>query len=69
MSFALHAIRKEGLELKPVQLQAICHVYEGKDVLLWLPTGFGKLVCYEMLPLCLTTRNEAVLAVVLLTVA
>ena len=31
MSFALHAIRKEGLELKPVQLQAICHVYEGKD--------------------------------------
>jgi len=31
MSFALHAIEMEGLELKPEQLQAIRHVYEGKD--------------------------------------
>ena len=64
VSFALRAIRK-GLKLKPEQPQAICHVYDRKDVFLLLPTEF---VCYQMLPLCSTTRNEAVLAVVLLTV-
>ena len=44
VSFVLCAIGKEELKLKPEQLQAICHVHDGKDVL-WLPTGFGKSVC------------------------
>ena len=26
-------------------------VFDGKDVCVWLPTGFGKLFCYEVLPL------------------
>ena len=50
VSFALCAIGKEGLKLKTEQLQAIRHVYDGSDVFLWLPTGFGKSVCYETLP-------------------
>ena len=36
--------------LKPEQLQAVRHMYEGRDVFLWLPTGFGKSICYEVLP-------------------
>jgi len=32
VSFALRAIRKEGLKPKPEQLQAIHHVYDEKDV-------------------------------------
>jgi len=42
MSFALHDIGKEGLKLKPEQLQAI---HNGKGVFLWLSREFGKSVC------------------------
>ena len=33
--------------LKEEQLDTIKYIYEGKDVFLWIPTGFGKLICYE----------------------
>ena len=36
--------------LKPQQQESVKSVYEGKDVFLWLPTGFGKSLCYEVLP-------------------
>jgi len=58
ISSALHALGKEGLKLKPEQLQAIRYVSDGEDVFLWLPTGFAKSACYETLPFCSTTRNE-----------
>ena len=35
--------------LKPEQLQVVRHMYEGRDVFLWLPTVFGKSICYEAL--------------------
>jgi len=47
--FAVSKIGKEGIVLKPEQLQAVQHIYEGRDVFLWLPTGFGKSICYEVL--------------------
>ena len=50
VSYAVCKVGKGGIVLKPEQLQAVCHMYEGRDVFLWLPTGFGKLICYEVLP-------------------
>ena len=50
LSQAISKVGKAGMVLKPEQLQAVCHVYEGRDVFLWLPTGFGKSICYEILP-------------------
>ena len=35
--------------LKPQQRESVKCMYKGKDVFLWLPTGFGKLICYEVL--------------------
>ena len=35
--------------LKPQQWESVKCMYKGKDVFLWLPTGFGKLICYEVL--------------------
>ena len=57
VSFALRAIRKEGLKLKPEQLQAICHVYDGKDVFLWLPTVVWKVGVLRDAPLSVRAQG------------
>ena len=49
LSYALGAIRKKELCPKDEQELAIRHLYEGYDVFLWLPTGFGKSICFECL--------------------
>ena len=36
--------------LKPEQRDCVKSMFAGRDVFLWLPTGFGKSVCYEVLP-------------------
>ena len=48
--YGLLRIGKPEITLKAQQLETIRHMYEGKDVFLWLPTGFGKSMCYEVLP-------------------
>ena len=45
VSYALQKVGKAGTVLKPGPLQAVRHVYEGRDIFLWLPTGFGKSIC------------------------
>ena len=50
LAFALERIRKQQLKLKREQVASIRHVYDGKDVFVWLPTGFGKSICFECLP-------------------
>lgn len=48
VEYTLQRTGKQDLKLKWEQIDAVHHLY--KDVLLWLPTGFSKSVCYEMLP-------------------
>ena len=36
--------------LKSEQVEAIRYMYEGSDVFVFLPTGFGKSICFEVLP-------------------
>lgn len=50
LSYALKCVGKEGLKLKDEQKEAIKEVYDGNDVFVWLPTGFGKSLCFECLP-------------------
>ena len=50
MVHALGCIGKAGLALKEEQRKAVRHILNGQDTFVWLPTGFGKSICYECLP-------------------
>ena len=56
-----------SMSLKPEQKECIKCIFDGKDVFVWLPTGFGKSICYEVLPFMfdkkLGTDNSLVIVV------
>jgi len=47
--YALERLVCASVTLKDEQTACVKAIYEGKDVFLWLPTGFGKSMCYEVL--------------------
>lgn len=50
LSYALSKLGTPNLVLKEEQKKAILAVYDGNDVFVWLPTGFGKSICFQTLP-------------------
>ena len=50
ISYALRSIGKASIQLKKEQKEALASVYKGQDTFVWLPTGYGKSICYECLP-------------------
>ena len=42
--------------LKSGQEAAIRDVYDGNDVFVWLPMGYGKSICYQVLPYLLDSK-------------
>jgi len=50
VTYALSKLQMLHLKLKEEQEKAICTVYEGKDVFVLLPTGYGKSICFQILP-------------------
>ena len=54
--YALERIGCLAIALKTEPRDCIKYLYEGKDVFLWLPTGFGKSLCYEVLPFVLDDK-------------
>ena len=57
----LYALQQSGspeLKLKPERWSAIESVYGGRDVFVSLPTGFGKSICYQMLPFVFDSKLD-----------
>ncbi len=54
--YALERVGRSSLQLKPEQRASIKAVFDGKDVFIWLPTGFGKSICYMTLPFVFDTK-------------
>ena len=50
LAYTLSYVKQEGLCLKDQQVEAVKRLSEGKDVFVWFPTGYGKSICYQLLP-------------------
>jgi len=50
LAYALSCVKQEGLSLKDQQVEAVKLLSEGNDVFVWFPTGYGKFICYQLLP-------------------
>ena len=50
LAYALSCVKQEGLCLKDQQVEAVKRLSEGKDVFVWFSTGYGKSICYQLLP-------------------
>ena len=45
LAYALSCVKQEELSLKDQQVEAVKLLSEGKDIFLWIPTGYGKSIC------------------------
>ena len=54
---ALSTLGSSHLQLKEEQKKAVQAICEGRDVFVWLPTGFGKSLRYQLLPFVFDHRR------------
>ena len=50
VSFALSSINQDHIVLRKKQLEVLQSVNGDHDVFAWFPTGYGKSLCYQLLP-------------------
>ena len=50
LAYALSCVKQEVLSLNDQQVEAVKLLSEGRDVFMWFPTGYGKSICYQLLP-------------------
>ena len=62
LTYALEMLGCPELALKEEQKLAIHAIYSGSDVFVWLPTGFGKSMCFHTLPFVFDYKLELVSA-------
>ena len=69
LAYSLEQLGLSHVVFKEEQRAAIKSMYEGRDVFVCLPTGFGKSLCYQTLPFVLdykggsSTSSNAVIVV------
>ena len=58
LAFSLEKLGLSSVSLKEEQRAAIKAVYEGTDVFVCLPTGYGKSLCYQTLPFVMDYKHR-----------
>ena len=53
MAYALSALKLEVLVLKDKHLEATQLIYKSKDIFLWMPTVYSRVICFQTLPFLL----------------
>ena len=48
------------ITLKAEQRSAMEAIYNHQDVFVWLPTGYGRSVCYQVLPFIMDSKHGVV---------
>jgi len=49
VSYALHKLQMTNTTLKAEQCSAMEAIYNCQDGFVWLPTGYGRSLCYEVI--------------------
>ena len=53
------------ISLKKEQRASIEAIYTGRDVFMWLPTGYGKSICYQALPFIMDCKRGVLCSLVI----
>lgn len=60
VSFAMRRLEMTHISIKKEQHSSMKAVYEGSDVFVWLPTGYGKSLCYQAIPFLMDYKKGLV---------
>ena len=60
LSYALQRLEMTQITVKEEQRSCMRAVYEGSNVFVWLPTGYGKSLCYQVLPFLMDYKKGLV---------
>ena len=56
VSYALQKLQMSHVTLKEEQRSSMKAAFDGHDVFMWLPTGYGKSLCYQALPFMIDSK-------------
>lgn len=60
VSYALLKLKMSDISLKAEQRSSMKAIFDGHDVFVWLPTGYGKSLCYHALPFLMDFKGAVV---------
>ena len=58
LAFTLAQLSLSHISVKNEQRLAVRAIYNGQDVFVCLPTGYGKSLCYQTLPFLMDFKND-----------
>ena len=60
VSYAFRRLEMSHISLKTEQRSSMEAIYKGRDVFVWLPTGYGKSLCNQALPFLIDYKRGLV---------